>query len=97
LGAGPTPGFNSTAFTAISQRMSQVYPRIAGSNVTITYTNVGIGFAGDPYGSDVAPQITITLNGLTFTPITMLLFANLTMPPTRSSMTLEDGVGIESN
>ena len=96
-GAGPTPGFDATAFSAIGDRMRFFDPRIANSNFSITYRNVGLGYAGDPYGPDVVPNITIALVGMQFVPITSLLFATIGMPSASSSMTMEDGVGNQSN
>jgi hypothetical protein len=96
-GAGPDPGFDATAFDAIGDRMRAMEPTITNANFTITYRNVGLGYAGDPFGADVAPQITVALQGMPFVPITSLLFAQLTMPPASSSMPMEDGVGIMSN
>jgi hypothetical protein len=96
-GAGPTPGFNATAFEAIGDRMRAMLPTIGNDNFTITYRNVGLGYAGDPYGADVAPEITINLKDLSFVPITSLLFVSLAMPSASSSMPMEDGVGSVSN
>ena len=96
-GAGPAPGFDAVAFNAIGARMRMIKPTISNSNFTITYRNVGLGYAGDPYGSDVEPEITIALQGMTFTPITSFLFASLAMPAASSSMTMEDGIGSVSN
>jgi hypothetical protein len=96
-GTGPAPGFDAVAFNAIGDRMRTIEPTISNSNFTITYRNVGLGYAGDPFGSDVEPEITIALQGMTFTPITSLLFASLTMPAASSSMTMEDGIGSVSN
>jgi len=96
-GAGPTPGFDSTAFNAIGNRMRQLDPAIANGNFSITYSNVGLGYAGDPYGPDIAPNITIALVDMQFVPITTFLFATIGMPSASSSMTMEDGIGSQSN
>jgi len=96
-GAGPTPGFNATAFNAIGDRMRLLDPAIANGNFSITYRNVGLGYAGDPYGPDVAPDITIALVNMQFVPITSLLFATIGMPATSSSIPMEDGIGNQSN
>jgi len=96
-GAGPTPGFSATAWAAILDRMQAMYPAIGTTNFTVTYENVGLGYAGDPYGPDVSPLVTVKLQGLTFHPITSLLFATVNMPDFRASMTLEDGLGTQSN
>lgn len=94
---GPTPGFDATAFNNIGNRMRAIYPAISNADFTVTYRNVGLGYAGDPYGPDVSPQVTVLLRNLQFQPITSLLLARIPMPAAASSMTLEDGVGSQSN
>jgi Flp pilus assembly protein TadG len=90
--------YNGTAFANLVTRMNQMYPQIAASNVQIQYKNVGLGFAGDPDGPDVSPLVTVSLTGLTFRPITCLVFAcSITMPDFRAALTLEDATGTESN
>ena len=91
-------GYDAAAFDAIVARMSAMYPPITDSNVTVEYRNVGLGYAGDPNGPDVAPLVTVRLTGLTFQPITTLLFgAAIGMPDFRAALTLEDGSGTVSN
>src|SRR4051812_7926584 len=71
----PSGGFCSTtsrnagAFTAIRTRMTGFYPQIADANVQVIYKNAGLGFAGDPDGSDISPLVTVKLRSLTFKPI----------------------------
>lgn len=89
---------DSTAFNRIADRMIQIDPSIARDNVQISYRNVGIGFAGDPNGSDVSPLITVSLRSLQFQPLTTLLFgAAFNMPDFRASVTGEDLAGSVSN
>jgi len=91
-------GYNSTAFTNIVTRMTQFYPIIAASNVTVIYKNVGLGFAGDPDNPNVSPLVTVKLSGLVFHPITCLVFAcSINMPDFRASLTAEDLSGSQSN
>lgn len=86
------------AFGAIVDRMELFYPQITDQNVTVEYHNVGLGYAGDPNGPDVAPLVTVRLTGLQFTPITTLAFGGtLAMPDFHSALTLEDGSGNYSN
>lgn len=94
---GPNPGFDPAALERIARRMRQIYPVIQETNVRLSYCNVGLGFAGDPYGPDVAPQIIVSLTGLDFVPLTSLLLATIPLPASSGSMTLEDGVGNLSN
>lgn len=92
---------NATAFNAIADRMIQIDPAITRGNVQVTYRNIGIGFAGDPNGSDVSPLITVSMrsdNPLVFQPITTMLFgAAFNMPNFRASVTGEDLSGTISN
>ena len=90
---------NSAAFTAIADRMRFFYPELANDNVTVRYEGIGLGFAGNPYGSDVSPMVTVEINGATFRPVTLLVFGRpqINLPLFRSSMTLEDGLGNVSN
>jgi Flp pilus assembly protein TadG len=89
---------NATAFANIVSRMTAVYGSIAASNVQVEYRNVGLGYAGDPNGPDVAPLVTVRLTGMTFKPLTLMFFkANMAMPDFRAALTLEDGSGTGSN
>jgi hypothetical protein len=90
--------YDAAAFDNIVTRMSYMYPQILPANVTVTYKNVGLGYAGDPNGPDVAPLVTVRLRGLSFHPITCLVFAcSIDMPDFRAALTLEDASGSQSN
>jgi hypothetical protein len=85
-------------FTAIFNRMDAIMPELSTANVQVLYQPSGIGFAGDPNGSDIAPLVTVQLTGVTFTPMLFQLFgASITLPDFRASLTLEDGAGSVSN
>lgn len=91
-------GYDAAAFAAIVGRMAAFYPPIENDKVTIEYRNIGLGYAGDPNGPDVAPLVTVTLDDLEFQPITTLLFGlDLPMPDFRAALTLEDGAGAVAN
>lgn len=91
-------GHDSVAFGQIVDRMQAMYPPIADSNVIVEYRNVGLGYAGDPNGPDVAPMVTVRLTGLTFQPLTTMFFGTgVSMPDFRAALTLEDGSGSVSN
>ena len=78
--------------------MRLMYEPINNANVMVEYSNVGLGYAGDPHGPDVAPLVTVRLTGLTFKPLSGLLFGvNVPMPDFRASLTVEDGSGTVSN
>jgi hypothetical protein len=94
---GPDPGYDADAFADIQGRVQALFPEATGAGTTLTYTNVGLGYAGDPYGTDVAPQVELSVSGLQFTPITLLTFATFNLPTFRATMTMEDGRGTQSN
>ena len=96
-GAGPTPGFDSAAFIAIGNRVRLLYPEASNARITISYQNSGLGYSGDPYGPDVAPEITLAVSGLQFVPLTSFSLATFTLPTISATMTMEDGVGTVSN
>lgn len=91
-------GYDSTAFANIVARMNAMMPEITAADVVIDYQNVGLGYAGDPHGPDVAPLITVRLRNLDFEPIMFTLFgATINLPSFRAALTAEDGVGTVSN
>lgn len=90
-------GYNSTAFGGIVTRIQWFLPEAGAEDVTVAYRNVGLGFAGDPNGPDVAPLVTVTLDNITFQPLSMLFLASIDLPPFKSALTLEDGDGNFSN
>lgn len=91
-------GYNSTAFANIVQRVRFFMPEAAATNVEVTYDNVGLGFAGDPNGSDVAALVTVRITGLQFRPVLFSLFGgSITLPNFQSSLTGEDFSGTVSN
>ena len=97
-GCGTGYTFDSDTFNnVLLPRMQAMDPRITADNVEVEYTGSGLGFAGDPNGSDAAPMVTVKLKGLTFTPITSLLFATFSMPDFASTMSSEDLSGSQSN
>lgn len=91
---------NSAAFNAIVTRMQGIAPAIAENDIRITYTNSGLGYAGDPNGADVAPLVTIDAVGIDFTPLLFQFFgASFNLPTVSATLTMEDGDGAvgESN
>jgi hypothetical protein len=99
-GACPTvslPGDYATRFGRIVARMTQMKPDIAATNVTVAYRGSGLGYAGDPNGMDVAPLVTVELNGLQFRPLTGFMLATVDLPAFRTTLTAEDSSGTQSN
>jgi Flp pilus assembly protein TadG len=95
----PNWGYNATAYNAIVTRMNRFYPAIGGESlnrVTIRYENVGLGYAGDPSGPDVAALVTVRLQNMTFRPWSMLGYP-ITLPSFSAALTMEDSAGTVSN
>lgn len=90
---------SGSSMGAIVNRMRLFKPDILPTQVTVTYANSGLGYAGDPNGLDVAPLVTVSVTGLTFQPLTTMLFPNSSMAigPFSYSLTMEDGNGTVSN
>lgn len=91
--AAPYPAvgaFNATSFNYIVQRMRFMKPDIAASNVVVTYTGSGLGFAGDPNGMELAPLVTVELTGVRFRPLILFNAVAFNLPPFRTSLTAED-------
>ena len=51
---------DATAFGSMVTRMAQIAPELKDTEVQITYTNSGLGYAGDPNGPDVSPIVTVS-------------------------------------
>lgn len=78
-------------FTPIVTRMQQYYPKVQASNVTIKYRERGLGVAGNPFGTDVQPLITVSITGLTFRPMALGIFGiTLTLPAVETTFSGED-------
>lgn len=95
-----TTTLNST-FTAVVTLMQGYYAGIQPENVVIVYTPVGLGLAGNPYGPDVEPLVTVRLcqasdgDGCTpmeFAPGVLQAFgiSPFDVPPVASSLSGED-------
>jgi hypothetical protein len=84
--------YNATAFTNIVNRMRNAHDGIQHSNVVIEYRHIGLGFAGNPYGPDIAPLVTIRLVNMQFIFVTPGLagLATINMPGFAASLTAED-------
>lgn len=59
---GGTTGCDAVAFARISTAMQNIFPGINDENISITYTDIGLGFAGGP----IAPAVTVTVFGVPF-------------------------------
>jgi len=97
-GTYPAVGtFDSTSFNRIVQRMQFMKSDITASNVTVSYRGSGLGFAGDPNGMDIAPLVTVELNGVQFRPLVLFNAVAFPLPAFRTTLTAEDSDGSQSN
>ena len=90
--SGNYGAFDSAAFNAIVNQMRAIDGDITPANVRIEYRHIGLGFAGNPYGSDITPLITVKLTGMSFRFLTPILssLTTIAMPDFRATMTAED-------
>ena len=90
--------YNSAAFTNIVNRMKAFLPELGAANVEVQYDNSGIGYSGDPNGTDIAPLVTVRIKNMAFRPIALILFrASIPLPSFSAALTMEDGQGSASN
>ena len=88
-GYGP---LDTAAFNNIVATMQLIYSRVQPANVVVEYEHVGLGFAGNPYGSDIVPTVTVRLQGMVFklvTPMVSGLFT-INMPDFATTLIGED-------
>ena len=93
--AGGNP-VTKPVFDLIVERMQAHFSRIAPENVVVKLEHVGMGMAGNPFGPDIDPMVTVSLTGMNFTFLTPGL-ANLPTPismgPVTATYSGEDGIG----
>lgn len=93
-------GWDGASYAAILAVAQQQFPELTAANLRLRYVHVGLGYAGNPNGSDVSPVVTVEIvdnapGNRLFQPI----FLGLLMPNgfdltgISSSMTMEDGAG----
>lgn len=88
-GYGP---MDIVAFNAILTRMQSLNSQIQAENLEIIYQHVGLGFAGNPFGPDISPTVTVRLRNMTFDFIIpgFQTVSQWTMPSFTSTLTGED-------
>jgi Flp pilus assembly protein TadG len=97
-GCDPASGtFDATTFNLIVQRMQFMKQDIDAGDVTVSYRGSGLGFAGDPNGMDIAPLVTVELNGVQFRPLVLFNAVAFDLPAFRTTLTAEDSSGSQSN
>ncbi|WP_097091925.1 TadE/TadG family type IV pilus assembly protein [Novosphingobium sp. Chol11] len=88
----------TTSFDAIYNRVKAFLPELARTSLDVSYSNSGLGYAGDPGGQDFYPIITVSVRDVTFKPISLALFnSSFTLAPISAALTMEDGQGSQSN
>lgn len=92
-------GYDADAFDRIAGRAQQLLQTLQASQVRISYQHIGLGFAGDPTGADIAPRVSVWIEDFEFLPYTSMLWggSTFTLSGFRSTMTMEDGSGFTSN
>jgi Flp pilus assembly protein TadG len=94
-------GVNTANFDNIVAVMQAYYVGVDTTNVVVQYKAVGLGFAGNPFGPDVEPLVTVRLcqasdgsicTPMQFAPGVLQAFgvAPFNMPPVASSLSGED-------
>ncbi len=100
--AGATITLNTAAFNAVVAAVQGLLPAAEASDVVVRYEQVGLGYAGDPNGSDISPLVTVEIDDSVGAPIFRPVFLGLVVPGgfrltgIESSMTMEDGAGTAS-
>lgn len=90
-----------STFSEVVTLMQGYYGGIQASNVVMVYTPVGLGLAGNPYGPDVEPLVTVRLcqasdgdncTPMQFAPGVLQAFglSPFNVPPVASSLSGED-------
>jgi Flp pilus assembly pilin Flp len=88
---------NPAAFNSLVSRMNEIYGGIGPANVQVDYDWSGLGYAGDPNGSDVDPLVTVRVTNLNFRPIFLGSTFDFGLPDLSYTLTMEDGQGNFSN
>lgn len=93
---------NTTAFNAIVARVHDFLPQVTAANVAVEYSPSGLGYAGNPYGADLAPLVTVRVGGtgvtsVSFQPIACLSLCQLSLRSVTSTLTSEDLKGSQAN
>jgi hypothetical protein len=86
---------DDAAFLAVVERMKRTYDRIEPRHVIVEYRHIGLGFSGNPYGSDIVPSVTVRLQLPDFEFVTPGLSGIFTIgrPDYQTTFTAEDHQG----
>lgn len=90
---------DSAAFNRILARVQALYPEVTAANLHVKYSGSGLGYAGDPYGMQVSPLVTVELTSMNFHPLALMPFGRMSiaLPNFRTTLTAEDVSGTSSN
>lgn len=89
---------DSDAFNALVARMQTYQPRLEASQVQISYTGSGIGFAGDPNKPEISPIVTVRIDNARYDSIGLsLVGGTIALPDFSYSLPLEDAQGSASS
>lgn len=85
-------GFDQASFDRILTRMRGIYPKIQAENLVVEYHHIGFGFSGNPYGSDISPNVTVRLENMQFNFLFpgLQTLTSLIMPELKATLTGED-------
>ncbi|GGD57357.1 TadE/TadG family type IV pilus assembly protein [Croceicoccus mobilis] len=97
VACGFSTATNGDSFDNLVGRMNQIYAGVGNENVEVDYDWSGLGYSGDPFGSDVDPLVTVTIKDVDFRPIFLAGIFNFGLPDLSYTLTMEDGVGDFSN
>ncbi|QNE05336.1 TadE/TadG family type IV pilus assembly protein [Croceicoccus marinus] len=92
-----TVAVDAAAFGNLVGRMQSIYAGVGPNNVEVNYDWSGLGYSGDPNGSDVDPLVTVTVKDVGFRPIFLAGIFDFGLPDLSYTLTMEDGEGAFSN
>ena len=89
---------DGTAFDSVAGRIQDIAPFAEDGDIEIIYSGSGLGFAGDPNGPDIVPFVTVRINDVQYSPLTLFVFGGtVDLGDFSYTMTLEDASGTSSN
>ncbi|ALE16859.1 hypothetical protein AMC99_01567 [Altererythrobacter epoxidivorans] len=89
---------DGTAFDSVAGRIQDIAPFAEDGDIEIVYSGSGLGFAGDPNGPDIVPFVTVRINDVEYSPLTLFVFGGtVDLGDFSYTMTLEDASGTSSN
>ncbi len=87
---------NAASFNRLLDRMQNIMPQMAAANLVVEYRGSGLGYAGNPTSTDIAPLVTVRIANLIFSPF-IFFGGDVSLPDFSYTLTMEDGQGTGSN